>query len=135
MSRKNPTPDELQYRFIFEDGEHRTLPYIKARADMIQQWGILAANGNKKAQDRLNQVLSNELTGHTTTTQRSDAGFSSGEQRQSVLRAEWGQWQAEYDRLRAKNKTLSHTDICNRVGKMFNRSGRAVRNRVKKPEK
>lgn len=60
--------------------------------------------------------------------QRRRAGFSSGRKRavETVNPA----YQAEYDRLHAANRRLSHTRITDLVAAKFGCSGRTVRNHV-----
>lgn len=68
--------------------------------------------------------------GDRARQQRTAAGFSSGAERAAERRADWDRWQQMASALASANPHLSKTAICERVGRKFGVTGRAVAKRV-----
>lgn len=78
-----------------------------------------------------------ELSTHRTSveTQRSKAGFSSGEQRTAERQKVWDEWQRLADQIWEKNPRLSIDAVARRMAEQHDLKDkpRAIRNRIKKP--
>lgn len=77
-----------------------------------------------------------ELSTYQTSveTQRSKAGFSSGEQRTAEHQKVWGEWQAAADVLWSTNPKLSAAEVGRRIAKRrgLNENPDTIRKRIRK---
>lgn len=81
-------------------------------------------------------VIIGELSTHHTSveTQRSKAGFSSGEQRTAERQKVWDVWQAEADKLWGANSRLAATEVANRIASRrgLGENPNTIRKRIRK---
>lgn len=77
-----------------------------------------------------------ELSTHHTSveTQRSKAGFSSGEQRTAERQKVWDEWQAEADKLWSANSRLAATEVGERIAcrRGLGENSDTIRKRIRK---
>lgn len=70
------------------------------------------------------------IIAEVVTEQRRKAGFSSGAERAAERKPEWDLWQAEVDRVRAANPSLSKSRILEVVAATFGKSRQGIAKRV-----
>jgi hypothetical protein len=93
-------------------------------ARQLGQWDV--ADALTEAAFQMANSLHNELgirpdvlAGRQAQKQRSDAGFSSGEQRRADREPKWNEWQAAVDKVRAEQPKLKKSRVFEIVGATF----------------
>lgn len=125
--------DRARVVWSFVQGDFGMTLVAKRMAE-IRQWAILAADGDRASQLKLQEIAVMSLANELDTAQRTGAGFKAARLHAQEKRPEHEQWHAAYDVVRARNPALSHTAAAELVGKQFGVTGRTVRNHIENPK-
>jgi len=123
--------DRARVVWSFAQGDFGMTLVAKRMAE-IRQWAILAADGDRAAEAKLQEIAVMSLANELDTAQRTEAGFKEASRHEKEKRPEYERWRAEYSVIRARDPALSHTKATDRVGEQFGVTGRTVRNHIRK---
>jgi hypothetical protein len=93
-------------------------------------WAAMGAMDAAWLVDAIQGAMPKVKAGIKVAKQRSNAGFSSGQERAAERKPEWDEWQAAADLVRSENPHLSASRVCEIVAANFGRTRQAVARRV-----